>query len=106
MQNPGSSAVRVVPTTRALSPALGEAVPLNPPIAERHETAKDGTVWTVIQSGENRGRRQRQNVMTAAPSPTAHAKRNIEDALTAFLCLVDDAPWLRHTESWRTAHGK
>lgn len=103
VQNPGSSAVRAVPTTRALSPALDEAVPLNPPIAERHETAKDGTVWTVIQSGENRGS---QNVMTAAPGPTAHAKRNIEDALTAFLCLVDDAPWLRHTESRRTAHGK
>lgn len=98
MQYPELSAV---PTTRALSPlpvqvALDkEPVPLNPPPAERHETAKDGTIWTVAQTGENRGRRQSTNVITEAAGPTAHAKRNIEDALTAFLCLVDDG-MLKH----------
>lgn len=32
----------------------------------------------------------RANVFTEALGPTAHAKRNIEDVLTSFLCLVDD----------------
>lgn len=58
VQNSESSAVAAIPTTRALRlPLDEEAVPLNPPSAERHETAKKkSTVWTVTQSGENRGR--------------------------------------------------
>lgn len=48
-------------------------------------------MWTVIQSGENSGRHQSHNVFTEAAGPTEHAKHNIEDALTSFLCLVDDA---------------
>lgn len=77
-------------TTRALSLRLDETVPLNPLSAERHETARNGTVWTVIQSDENGGRRQRQNVLTEAAGPTVHAKFNIEDSPTSFLCLVDE----------------
>uniref|UniRef100_A0A3B3SZ47 PiggyBac transposable element-derived protein domain-containing protein n=1 Tax=Paramormyrops kingsleyae TaxID=1676925 RepID=A0A3B3SZ47_9TELE len=77
------------PATRALS------APLNSPSAEQYETAKDGTVWTIIETGENSGRRQSQNVMTEVSGPTAHAKRNIEDALSAFLCLIDDV-MLKH----------
>lgn len=59
------------------------------------EKGKDGTVWTILQSTERPGRRQSQNVLTEAAGPTAHAKRNIEDALTAFLCLFDDG-MLKH----------
>ncbi|TRY76094.1 hypothetical protein DNTS_033980 [Danionella cerebrum] len=77
------------------SPLDEEAVALNSPSVEIRETAKDGTVWTVVEQSENRGRLQSQNVMTEAAGPTAHAKRNIEDALTAFLCLVDDG-MLKH----------
>lgn len=95
VQNPELSAVPAEPTTRAPSPPLDdEAILLNPPSAEI-QTAKDGTVWTVIQCSENRGRLQSQNVMTEAAGPTPYAKRNIEDALTAFLCLVDDG-MLKH----------
>ncbi|KAK5622843.1 hypothetical protein CRENBAI_023966 [Crenichthys baileyi] len=53
------------------------------------ERGKDGTVWTTVDHGENRGRRPSQNVLTEAEEPTAYAKRNIQDALSAFLCLVD-----------------
>lgn len=50
---------------------------------------KDSTVWTVIRPSENRGWLQSQNVITEAAGPNAHAKSNIEDALTTFLCLVN-----------------
>ncbi|KAF4101541.1 hypothetical protein G5714_017973 [Onychostoma macrolepis] len=71
-------------------PALEPAGVLSPPLeSSRPEVAvekgKDGMVWTILQSTEHPGRRQSQNVLTEAASPTAHAKRNIEDALTAFL---------------------
>ncbi|XP_051242438.1 activating transcription factor 7-interacting protein 1 isoform X2 [Dicentrarchus labrax] len=89
VQSPDPSAVPAVP--RQLSPPRDEeAGPKNPLSAVRRETAKDGTVWTYIELGEDRGRRQCQNVITEAAGPTVHAKRNIVDALTAFLCLVDD----------------
>lgn len=101
VEHPETSAAPTVSTTRALSPPLDEeAVPQ--PSAQRHETAKDGTVWTVIQSGENSGRRQSHNVFTEAAGPTAHAKHNIEDALTSFLCLVDDA-MLKHIRACTVA---
>ncbi|XP_026059293.1 uncharacterized protein LOC113043955 [Carassius auratus] len=81
-------------------PALEPAGVLSPPLeSSRPEVAvekgKDGTVWTILQSTERPGRRQSQNVLTEAAGPTAHAKRNIEDALTAFLCLFDDG-MLKH----------
>ncbi|XP_073672219.1 uncharacterized protein [Paramisgurnus dabryanus] len=95
VQNPELSAVPAEPSTRAPSPPLDdEAILLNPPSADI-QTAKDGTVWTVIQCSENRGRLQSQNVMTEAAGPTPYAKRNIEDDLTAFLCLVEDG-MLKH----------
>lgn len=50
---------------------------------------KDGTEWTVVQ-GEERGRRQSQNVVTETEGLAAYAKRRISDALTAFKCLVDE----------------
>ena len=53
------------------------------------EKGKDGTVWMVLQPSEHPGRRQSQNVLTEAAGPTVHTKRNIEDALTAFLCIFD-----------------
>lgn len=52
-------------------------------------------MWTIIETGENSGRRQSQNVMTESSGPTVHAKHNIEDALSAFLCLIDDV-MLKH----------
>ncbi|KAK5615569.1 hypothetical protein CRENBAI_025335, partial [Crenichthys baileyi] len=47
---------------------------------KEEEIAKDGTVWTEEGEEENRGRRQSQNALT---------ERQIQDAHTAFLCLVD-----------------
>ncbi|CAM4571152.1 unnamed protein product [Leuciscus chuanchicus] len=77
-------------------PALEPTV-LSPPLETETavEKGKDGTVWTVLQSTERPGRRQSQNVLTEAAGPTAHAKRNIEDALTAFLWVFDDG-MLKH----------
>ncbi|KAK5622837.1 hypothetical protein CRENBAI_024143 [Crenichthys baileyi] len=58
-------------------------------VQEGQERGKDGTVWITVDHGENRGRRPSQNVLTEDEGPTAYAKRNIQDALSAFLCLVD-----------------
>lgn len=66
------------------------------------EKGKDGMVWTVIQPTEHLGRRQSHNILTEAGGPTAHAKRNIEDALTAFLCLFDDS-MLKHIRNCTVA---
>ena len=59
------------------------------------EKGKDGTVWMVLQPDRRPGRRQSQNVLTEAAGPTAQAKRNVEDSLTAFLCVFDDG-MLKH----------
>ncbi|KAM7402628.1 hypothetical protein PAMP_017851 [Pampus punctatissimus] len=72
-------------------------------ITQRHETVKDGTVWTVIQSGKNSGKRKSHNVFTEAAGPTAYAKRNIEDALTSFLCCVVDDAMLKHIRACTVA---
>ncbi|KAM9342347.1 piggyBac transposable element-derived protein 4-like [Pholidichthys leucotaenia] len=57
------------------------------------ERGEDGTMWKAIQPGELNGeqarRRQSQNILTESAGPTAHAKCNIDDALSTFLCLVD-----------------
>ncbi|KAJ8277134.1 hypothetical protein GJAV_G00071830 [Gymnothorax javanicus] len=53
------------------------------------ETAKDGTIWTLLQPGRRPGRRQVQNVVTEAAGPTPHAKRNIDTKLSAFQCIFD-----------------
>ncbi|KAK5615059.1 hypothetical protein CRENBAI_006307 [Crenichthys baileyi] len=47
---------------------------------KEEEIGKDGAVWTVVGEEESRGRRQNQNALT---------DRQIQDAQTAFLCLVD-----------------
>ncbi|KAK5622249.1 hypothetical protein CRENBAI_007199 [Crenichthys baileyi] len=47
---------------------------------KEEKTEKDGAVWTVVWEEESRGRRQSQNVLT---------ERQIQDAQTAFLCVVD-----------------
>lgn len=54
-----------------------------------YETAKDGTVWRPIQPGLRTGRAQSQNVLTERGSPTAYARRNIDDPVSAFMCLMD-----------------
>lgn len=56
---------------------------------ESSEIAKDGTVWEYIQPGAQSQGAHPQNVFTETAGPTAQAKCNIEDALSAFLCLVD-----------------
>ncbi|XP_053197121.1 piggyBac transposable element-derived protein 4-like [Scomber japonicus] len=54
------------------------------------EVGKDGTVWSTIHPGGHPGgRHQAQNVLTESAGPTAFAKRNIEDAQSAFSCLLD-----------------
>ncbi|KAK5600312.1 hypothetical protein CRENBAI_001398 [Crenichthys baileyi] len=47
---------------------------------KEEEIGKDGTVWTVVWEEGSRGRRQSQNALT---------ERQIQDAQTAFLCVVD-----------------
>ncbi|KAK5605523.1 hypothetical protein CRENBAI_010920, partial [Crenichthys baileyi] len=47
---------------------------------KEEEIGKDGTMWTVVGEEESRGRRQSQNALT---------ERQIQDAQTLFLCLVD-----------------
>ncbi|MED6290517.1 hypothetical protein CHARACLAT_013839, partial [Characodon lateralis] len=57
---------------------------------------KDGTLWTVVGEEERRGRRQSQNALT---------ERQIQDAQTAFLCLVD-AEMLIHVQGCRVAEAR
>ncbi|MED6284639.1 hypothetical protein CHARACLAT_021044 [Characodon lateralis] len=63
---------------------------------KEEEMGKDGTVWTVVGEEESRGKRQSQNVLTA---------RQIQDAQTAFLCLVD-AEILIHVRGCRLAEAR
>ncbi|MEQ2252010.1 hypothetical protein ILYODFUR_017224, partial [Ilyodon furcidens] len=60
---------------------------------KEEEMGKDGTVWTVVGEEESRGRRQSQNALT---------EHQIQDALTAFLCLVD-AEMLIHVQGCKVA---
>ncbi|KAM9344037.1 uncharacterized protein KZ484_016419 [Pholidichthys leucotaenia] len=53
------------------------------------EQGGDGTTWKIIKPGGQARRWQFHNVLTESAGPTAHAKCRIEDALSAFLCLVD-----------------
>ncbi|XP_049435206.1 uncharacterized protein LOC125890554 isoform X5 [Epinephelus fuscoguttatus] len=66
------------------------------------EQGRDGTPWRSIQPGGHSGRQQSQNVLTETTGPTAHAKRNIEDALSAFTCLLD-RNMLRHIQDCTVA---
>ncbi|KAJ4947501.1 hypothetical protein JOQ06_009536 [Pogonophryne albipinna] len=54
------------------------------------EIGKDGTVWTVMEPCGGAGRRQIQNILTESAGPTPHARHNITDKLTAFMCLCDN----------------
>ncbi|KAK7881874.1 hypothetical protein WMY93_030283 [Mugilogobius chulae] len=67
-----------------------------PSIDAQHERerGKDGTIWTLV-NGEERGRRQSQNVLTEAEGPTTNARRRVQDPLTSFMCLMD-ADTLEH----------
>ncbi|KAF3858812.1 hypothetical protein F7725_012013, partial [Dissostichus mawsoni] len=56
------------------------------------EIGKDGTVWTVMEPCGGTGRRQIQNILTESAGPTLHARGNITDKLTAFMCLCDCKP--------------
>ncbi|XP_041641302.1 uncharacterized protein LOC121508476 [Cheilinus undulatus] len=69
------------------------------------EQAKDGTLWEVIQPGAQSGRAQSQNVLTESAGPTAHAKRNVEDAVSTFLCL-DDRRMLHHIRDCTVAEAR
>ncbi|KAK5618090.1 hypothetical protein CRENBAI_022531 [Crenichthys baileyi] len=61
--------------SRGILTALDERTPW-----KEEEIGKDGAVWTVVGEEECRVRRQSQNTLT---------ERQIQDAQTAFLCLVD-----------------
>ncbi|XP_036951566.1 activating transcription factor 7-interacting protein 1 isoform X2 [Acanthopagrus latus] len=81
-------------------PALEPTGVLSPPLVSSQlkaavEKGKDGTVWLVLQPDGLPGSRQMQNGLTEAAGPTAHAKSNVKDALSAFLCLFDDG-MLKH----------
>ncbi|KAK5621531.1 hypothetical protein CRENBAI_002863 [Crenichthys baileyi] len=62
---------------------------------KEEEIEKDGTVWTVVGE-EERGRRQSQNALTEGL---------IQDAQTAFLCLVD-AEMLIHIQGCCVAEAR
>ena len=51
--------------------------------------AKDGTKWERIAPGRGAGRQPAHNVLLEAGGPTAHAKRNIHDKVSAFMCICD-----------------
>ncbi|KAM7367486.1 hypothetical protein PAMP_013778 [Pampus punctatissimus] len=59
------------------------------PVCELYETAKDGTIWRPIQPGLRTGRAQSQNIVTEKGGPTPYARRNIDDPMSAFMCLMD-----------------
>ncbi|KAK5612940.1 hypothetical protein CRENBAI_004296 [Crenichthys baileyi] len=63
---------------------------------KEQEIGKDGTVWTVVKEEENRRRRQIQNALTG---------RQVQDAQTAFLCLVD-AEMLIRIHGWSVAEAR
>ncbi|KAK1904895.1 30S ribosomal protein S5 [Dissostichus eleginoides] len=68
-------------------PAHAEVCATEPSPAQ--EIGKDGTVWTVMEPCGGTGRRQIQNILTESAGPTLHARGNITDKLTAFMCLCD-----------------
>ena len=71
---------------------------LSPPLLSSQlegavEKWKDGMVWMVHQPDGHPGRRQSHNVLMEA------AGRDVEDALTAFVCVFDDG-MLKHIRDW------
>ncbi|MEQ2242452.1 hypothetical protein ILYODFUR_035970 [Ilyodon furcidens] len=58
-------------------------------LGKEEQIVKDGTVWTLVGEEESKWRRQSQNLSTEAEGPTMYAKRQIQDAQTVFLNLVD-----------------
>ncbi|XP_010765806.1 uncharacterized protein isoform X2 [Notothenia coriiceps] len=56
---------------------------------DSHETGKDGTLWIPENPGLRTGRVKSNNVLTEGAGPTAHARHNIDDPLSAFMCLMD-----------------
>ncbi|XP_049906787.1 uncharacterized protein LOC126394167 [Epinephelus moara] len=95
-------------TQTVTMPAGGTAAEPLPGAPSEHtvpstcEQGRDGTPWRSIQPGGHSGRQQSQNVLTETTGPTAHAKRNIEDALSAFTCLLD-RNMLRHIQDCTVA---
>ncbi|KAJ4929972.1 hypothetical protein JOQ06_018988 [Pogonophryne albipinna] len=69
-------------------PAHAEVCATEPSPAQ--EIGKDGTVLTVMEPCGGAGRRQIQNILTESAGPTPHARHNITDKLTAFMCLCDN----------------
>ncbi|KAK5601843.1 hypothetical protein CRENBAI_019949 [Crenichthys baileyi] len=63
---------------------------------KEEEIGKDGAVWTVVGEEECRGRHQSQNTLTEC---------QIQDAQTAFLCLVD-AEMLIHVQGCAVAEAR
>ncbi|XP_018534114.1 uncharacterized protein LOC108884606 isoform X1 [Lates calcarifer] len=58
-------------------------------VSPAQDIDKDGTVRMVIESAGGTGRRQIQNICSDSAGPTLHARRNICDKLSAFMCLCD-----------------
>ncbi|XP_010774079.1 uncharacterized protein, partial [Notothenia coriiceps] len=69
-------------------PAHAEVCATEPSPAQ--EIGNDGTVWAVMEPCGGAGRRQIQNILTESTGPTPHARHNITDKLTAFMCLCDN----------------
>ncbi|XP_074521245.1 uncharacterized protein LOC141786531 [Halichoeres trimaculatus] len=59
------------------------------PASSKSVKGRDGTVWRVCQPGEQSAEQHFLKVQPDLMGPTAHAKDNIKDAASAFLCLLD-----------------
>ncbi|KAF3853838.1 hypothetical protein F7725_014526 [Dissostichus mawsoni] len=83
-------------------PAHAEVCATEPSPAQ--EIGKDGTVWTVMEPCGGTGRWQIQNILTESAGPTQHARHNITDKLTAFMCLCDSCKARRNVTILSTQH--
>ncbi|KAJ4945510.1 hypothetical protein JOQ06_023194 [Pogonophryne albipinna] len=64
---------------------MQKCVPLS-----RHQPKRSGKMAQCGRSWSLAGRWQIQNILTESAGPTPHARHNITDKLTAFMCLCDN----------------
>ncbi|XP_049440208.1 uncharacterized protein LOC125893527 isoform X1 [Epinephelus fuscoguttatus] len=90
-KRPRPPVVQAPPASPSQSQQPSDVVKVSdqPDMCEGHATGNDGTVWKCIKPGLRTERAQSQSTLTEAAGPTAHARSNIDDYLSAFMCLVD-----------------
>ncbi|MEQ2253360.1 hypothetical protein ILYODFUR_031253 [Ilyodon furcidens] len=88
----------------AHSPAINPAIQL-PGRRETTNQAFSSKDELTPEKEESRGRHQSQNALTEAEGPTMYSKRQIQDAQTAFLCLLL-AEMLIHIQGYTVAEAR